>query len=132
DEYLDFARAETLRALNPIVTKAVAAGKQIRFTTEAGSRYFLKNVATEDLLKLQRTAPVYMELLFRKGVRDEYRKEALTALAKLQKKTELAVLLDAVKSQDEAASLQDDSVVFDLIRLLTDRNAKDLGAVRGD
>src|SRR5439155_4816016 len=75
---------------------------------------------------------VYMELLFRKGVRDEYRKEALTALAKLQKKTELTVLMEAVKTQDEAASLQDDSVVFDLIRLLTDRNAKDLGTVRGD
>ena len=48
------------------------------------ARYFLKNVSTDDLLKMKRTPAVYLELLFRKGVRDEFRREALTGLAKLE------------------------------------------------
>ncbi len=36
DQYLDFVRGETMRALDPIVSKAIKAGKQIQFTTTAG------------------------------------------------------------------------------------------------
>jgi putative heme-binding domain-containing protein len=131
DLYLDFVRAETNRALDPYVKKAIAAGGQIPFTTNAGARYFLKNVATEDLLKMKRTAPVFIEMLARKGVRDEARKEAIAGLAKLENKTELVVLLGAIHAQDEAAQ-SEESVVFDLVRLLTDRGPKDLASVRGN
>ena len=82
DQYLDFVRGETLRALEPFVKKAIASGKPIAFTTPAGARYFLKNVSTDDLLKLKRDRAVYVELLSRSGVRDEYRQEAAAALAK--------------------------------------------------
>src|SRR5205085_1112963 len=77
DPYLEFVKGETLRALDPYVKKAIASGQKIKFTTPAGARYFLKNVSTDDLLKMKRDQGVYVELLFRKGVRDEYRKEAL-------------------------------------------------------
>jgi putative heme-binding domain-containing protein len=138
DEYIDFVRGETMKALDPIVSKAIKAGKQIHFTTTAGARFFLKNVSTDDLLRLKRTPAVFMELLFRKGVRDEYRKEALAGLAKGQNKSELRVLLDAIRNQDEQADSKhpsaatDESVVFDLIRLLSSRPAAELAEARSE
>jgi putative heme-binding domain-containing protein len=138
DEYIDFVRGETMKALNPIVSKAIKAGKEIPFTTTAGARFFLKNVSTDDLLRMKRTPAVFLELLFRKGVRDEYRKEALAGLAKGQNKSELRVLLDAIRNQDDQADSKqpsattDESVVFDLIRLLTSRPAAELAEARGE
>jgi putative heme-binding domain-containing protein len=130
DIYLDFLRGETVKALDPFVKKAIAAGKTIPFTTTAGARYFLKNVATSDLLKMPRNQAVFVEMLFRKGVRDEFRQEALTGLAKLDNKSELTVLLDTVALHDEQTGNMEDSVMFDLARLLTARPAKDLKTVR--
>ena len=45
---------------------------------------------------MKRTRAIDLELLFRKGVRDEVRREALADLARLDKKPELRVLLDAI------------------------------------
>jgi putative heme-binding domain-containing protein len=132
DAYLDYVRSETFKALDPYVKKAVAEGKDIPFVTSAGSRYVLKSVSTDDLLKMKRNQGVYLELLFRKGVRDEFRREALTGLAKAQKQSELQVLIGAVRSRDEQQSAEDESVVFDLVRLLTDRKAAELADARAD
>jgi putative heme-binding domain-containing protein len=138
DPYIDFVRGETMKALDPIVSKAIKAGKEIHFTTTAGARFFLKNVGTDDLLRLKRTPAVFLELLFRKGVRDEYRKEALAGLAKGQSKSELRVLLDAIAKHDEEASGgrkaadTDESVAFDLIRLLSSRPAAELAEARDE
>src|SRR5439155_8494844 len=109
DPYIDFVRGETMRALDPYVKKAIAEGKKLKFTTAAGARYFLKSISTDDLLKMERSPAVFLELLFRKGVRDEYRREALTGLAKLEKKSEVRVLVDALRNQDEQGG-QDESV----------------------
>jgi putative heme-binding domain-containing protein len=132
DQYLDFVRGETIKALDPYVKKAIQEGRKIAFTTTAGVRFFLKNVSTDDLLKMKRSEGVYLELLFRKGVRDEYRREALTGLAKLENKGELRVLLDAIHTHNEQERTQDESVVFDLIRLLTGRSAEELARARAD
>jgi putative heme-binding domain-containing protein len=132
DEYLDFVRKETMRALDPVVKKAIAEGKAIHFTTTAGARYFLKNVSTDDLVKMKRDRGVYGELLFRPGVREEYRKEALAGMAKLDRKSELVVLLDALRNQEEQATGQDESVVFDLVRLMTNRPEQELASARAD
>jgi putative heme-binding domain-containing protein len=133
DKYLDFLKGETHRALDPIVSQAIKAGKEIKFTTDAGARYFLQNVSTDDLLALKpRTQAVYLELLFRKGVRDEYRREALTGLAAGRKKTELAVLLETLAAQDGKGGNQDETVVYDLVRLLTDRSPKELAEARDE
>src|SRR5262249_48134354 len=121
DRFLDYVRNETLRALQPYVTKAIAAKQKIKVTTPAGMRFLLRTVSTDDLMRMERTQGVYLELLFRKGVRDEFRREALGGLAKLEKKKELAVLLDAIRAHDEEELSQDGSVAFDLIRLLTTR-----------
>jgi putative heme-binding domain-containing protein len=132
DAYLDFVRSETMRALDPAVKKAIAAGGNLKFTTPAGARYFVKNVPTESLLQLPRTPAVFGELLARAAVRDEVRKEAVTGLAGQSKKTAVLVLLEALKAQDALYASMDESVAFDLSRLLVDRGPKELTASRGD
>lgn len=131
DGYLDFVRGETMKALDPIWRKAVADGRPINFTSDAGARYFLKSVSTDDLLKLKRSKAVFLELLLRRGVRDEFRREALAGLAKLDNKSELRVLLDAIEGLDQNSS-QEEGVFFDLVRLLTARNVSELAGVRGE
>ncbi|MBY0459779.1 MAG: HEAT repeat domain-containing protein, partial [Gemmataceae bacterium] len=131
DQFITHLIGETMRALDPIVKKAIAEKRPIKFTTPAGARYFLKSVATDDLLKMDRTPGVYLELLFRPGVRDEFRREALAGLAKQDKKPELDVLVSAIKSQD-VSSATEESVAFDLARLLTARPQAELAAGRAD
>jgi putative heme-binding domain-containing protein len=130
DQYIDHVAKETMKTLGPIVKEAIAAKKPIKFTTRAGARYFLKSVATDDLLKMDRTPAVYTELLFRPGVRDEFRREALTGLAKSDKKPELDVLVSAIKAHDEGAATEE-SLAFDLARLLTGLPQAQLTAARG-
>jgi putative heme-binding domain-containing protein len=139
DPYLDFVRAETMKALDPYVKKALAAGKSIDFTSDAGARFFLRGVTTDQLLKMKRSRAVYLELLFRPGVRDEQRREALTGLAKSENKGELQVLLHAIQGHDDLSGdgsstrpATDESVVFDLVRLLTSRTPGELAGARGD
>jgi putative heme-binding domain-containing protein len=130
DEYLDFVRTETIKALDPFVRKAIAAGETISFTTPAGARYFLRTVNTDDLLKMKPGPAVYQEVLARKSVRDEARAEAVNGLAKLEHKGQLDVLLDAIHGQDERSKNQEEGVLFDLVRLLTSRTAAELAGIR--
>jgi putative heme-binding domain-containing protein len=132
DVYLDFARGETMKALEPYVRKEIAAGHEIHFTTAAGARYFLKLVGADDLLKMKRTEPVCRELLLRQGIRDEQRGEALAVLARLRGRPEVGVLLDTIRGLDEQPQPPEESVVFDLVRLLTARQPAELAAVRGE
>jgi putative heme-binding domain-containing protein len=131
DQYLTFLMGETMKALDPVVRKALADRVPIRFTTPAGARYFLRAVGTDELLKMERTAGVNLELLFRPGVRDEFRRDALAGLAKAENKPELAVLLSAIKTHDESAGTREE-VAFDLVRLLTSRPQPELAAARAD
>lgn len=130
DRYIDFVESETMRTLDPYVKKAIADKRKIAFKTPAGARYFLRTVSTEDLLKMDRNHGVYLELLFRPGVRDENRREAVAGLAKLEKKEELPLLVEAIRLHDEDAKSEDSSVAFDLARLITGRPAEELAKVR--
>ena len=112
DPFVEFVSKETMRALDPLVKRAIAEKRPIKFTTAAGARYFLKSVATDDLLKMDRTPAVYLELLFRPGVRDEFRREALAGLAKQDGKPELGVLVSAIRAHD-ASNNTEESVAFD-------------------
>src|SRR5206468_8882868 len=98
DLYITHVVGETMKALDPVLRKAIAEKRPIKFTTPAGARYFLKAVGTDDLLKMDRTPGVYLELLFRPGVRDEFRREALAALAKQDGKPPAAVLVSAIRT----------------------------------
>jgi putative heme-binding domain-containing protein len=133
DEYLDYTRGETLRALEPYWKRAVADGHEIHFTSDVGARFFLRGIATDDLLKLSRSRPVDVELLTRKGVRDDLRKAALADLAKLDKKDELHVLIDTIRALDaDTKGGREEAIVFDLVRLLTDRPTAELAPLRAD
>ncbi len=91
DIYLDYTRNETMKGLEPYWKKAVAGGHPIA-TSETGARYLLRGVGTDDLLRMKRNRAVYLELLVRPGIRDEFRKEAVAGLAGLEKKSEPRVL----------------------------------------
>ncbi|MFO0908062.1 MAG: PVC-type heme-binding CxxCH protein [Isosphaeraceae bacterium] len=133
DEYLEYSRAETMKALQPIVRQAIADGRPIKFTSDAGARYFLRSVTTDDLLKMNRTGPVSLELLVRKGVPEDNRKVALADLAKSEKKSEARVLVETIQAIDgEKKNPRDTAVLFDLVRLLTDRPAAEVAATRPD
>src|SRR5262249_23478561 len=121
DEYLDYTRGETLRALEPYWKKAVAEGRSINFTSDAGARFFLRSVGTDELLKMKRGRAVDREILTRKGVRDEDRRAALADLARIEEKSELRVLLDTVQATDGEKKGRDEAVILELARLLTSR-----------
>jgi putative heme-binding domain-containing protein len=131
DLYITHTATETMRALDPLLKKAIASKTPIKFTTTSGSRYLVKSVATEDLLKMDRTPGVNLELLFRSGVRDEFRREALSGLAVSEGKPELAVLVKAIDEHDKSTATEE-SVAFDLIRLLTSRPQAEIAGVRAD
>ena len=131
DQYLTFLFGETMKALEPLVRTAVAEKRPIAFTTPAGARYFLRAVDTDQLLRMEKTAAVHNELLARPGIRDEVRRDALAGLAKAEGKAELAVLLATLKAHDESNTPQE-SVAFDLIRVLTSRPAVELNLARND
>lgn len=132
DEYLKYTRGETLKALEPYWKKELAAGRDIPVTTDAGARFFLRKISLDQLLKKDRSRAVYYELLFRPGVRDEYRREALVGLGKLSGKSDLRVLLDSIHAIDQKKDDYEQSVVFDLVRLLTERKANELTQIRGE
>jgi putative heme-binding domain-containing protein len=132
DQYVDFVAKETMRTLEPIWKAAVAQNKPVNVTTDAGARFFLRNISLEQLAKMERTRPVNLELLLRAGVRDETRRDALGSLAKQEKKSELRVLFDAIARIDAKKEARDETVIFDLVRLLGGRKAEDLAAVRAE
>ncbi len=130
DLYLDYTRGETMKTLEPYWRKAIAAGKPIAITSEAGTRFFLGRLGIDELLKMKRTREIDLELLRRKGVREEARREALTDLAKIDKKPELTVLIEAVTALDDRLGEANDDVAFDLGRLITSRDSAELTTVR--
>jgi putative heme-binding domain-containing protein len=136
DRYLDYVQRETRRALDPYVKRAIAEGHEIALSTAAAARNFLRTVSTDDLLKLKRNPDVYHELLARNGIPEDSRREALSGLANLQGKTEPVLLLNAIREQDASANRpqndSDNGSLYDLVRLLTSRNATELAPVRSD
>jgi putative heme-binding domain-containing protein len=140
DPYVDFTRAETLKALDPHVRKVLTKGQPIHFTTTA-ARHFLETVHTPDLLRMKRDRTVCAELLVRKGVRDEDRRAAAATLAGNEGRTEAEVLVRAIGKESEARSPKsevgaqragEESVLFDLARLLTERPVNELAGVRDE
>ena len=133
DEALDYTRSETLRALEPYWKKAVAEGRSIAFTSDAGARFFLKGVSTDELLKMKRTRPIAMELLTRKGLPDADRRAALADLAKLENKSELRVVLDSIATLDgEKKGAREEAVIAELSAILAGRPAGELASTRAE
>jgi putative heme-binding domain-containing protein len=130
DPYLDYTQRETMRTLDPIWKAALAEAKTIPVTHPAAARFFLRGMALEQLLRQERTRAVNLELLFRPGLRDELRTEALRGLARADGTLQPRVLLNAVALIDQKKETREDSVLFDLVRLLSSQPKKELAEVR--
>ncbi len=132
DYYLDYTRGETLRALNPYVQKALAEGRPVEISSQAGARYFLRKVDTSLLQKMKPTTGVLQEILLRADIREETRQQALAELASLNGKSPAKTLIDALRSRDSQDDAPGESTLIELTRLLTDRGPMALGTVRGE
>jgi putative heme-binding domain-containing protein len=130
DIYLDFVRGETMRALDPHLKAALAAGREFSARSPARARILFRNVATDDLLRMKRSQGVNWEILTRRNLRDEQRHDALTALAKTDGRSSAQVLLEAIRSVDAVSERGDQEVLFDLVRLMTDSDAAELQKIR--
>ncbi len=89
-------------------------------------------MSNEQLLKMQKNRTVYLEMLYRPGLREEQRREAVRGLAQLDRKPELRVVIDAIHSLDAKDDQSDTSVIFELVRLLTSRPANELAPARAE
>jgi putative heme-binding domain-containing protein len=132
DPYLEYLAAETMKALDPIWKGAIARGESIRFTTDAGERFLVRNVSTEKLLEMPGSRAVYQEMLVRPGLQDDQRRQAVTGLARLEQKRELQVVMETIHALDQQRQTADTGVVFDLVRQLTQRSTRELSAARAE
>jgi putative heme-binding domain-containing protein len=128
DRFLDYTRTETLKVLEPQWKAAVADGEKVEFTSRAGRRYFLRNISTAELLERERDEMVAEELLYREGIADQIRLDALESLASINQVTPLEVLLTTIQNLDKNA--RSESVVYDMVRILTGWNPIELKEVR--
>ena len=124
DKYFDYVYGETMKVLEPIWKDALSEGVELALRSEAGRRFFFDSVSVEQLLKMKRNETVLYTILRREGIQDEYRLAALAGLSELQDKIEIEVLLSVVQDFDRRQ--QPESVVIDLMRLLTQRETKEL------
>lgn len=132
DYYLDYVIKETKREVEPNWKAALAKGQTIPVTSEPGARFFLRNISNDALLKAKKSTAVYNEILMRHGLQENFRKDAVKELAKLQGKSEMTVLLDAIRKIDDQKEARDENVVFDLVRMLTTRGPKELTLARAE
>ncbi len=132
DYYLDYTRDETMRALDPYLRPALVEGRSLEINSPAGDRYFLRKVDTDLLLKMKRQVGVLREILWRAGIREEARRQALTDLARQTGNSEARTLVDTVGDRDNPQDDPGESTVIELARLLTERNRGELATVRGE
>ncbi len=132
DEYLDFVSKETHNTLEPVWQRALTAGGNVALATEAGRRYLLRSIDKSQLVKLQRTRAVCVEMLRRPGLLDEDRRDALRVLADMDRKSELAIVIEAIDALDANDEQLDTSLLFDLARLLGGRSAQELAPARAE
>ena len=132
DYYIDYCMKETKRTLEPYWKAALAKGVTIPVSSDVGVRFFLSNISNEALLKAKKSKDVYNEILLRHGIQDNFRRDALTQLAKLESKAETRIILDAIARIDQQKETRDENVVFDLVRLLTTRGPAELTQARAE
>ena len=99
DYYIDYCMKETKRQVEPYWKAALAKGQTIPVSSEAGTRFFLRSISNEALLKAKKSKDVYNEILLRNGLQDNVRKGSGQRNSRsCESKTEMTVLLDAIRS----------------------------------
>ncbi len=93
------------------------------------ARYLLRRYSNAELVRIERSEPVYEALLDRQGIDPVYRQEALRELARLRGASELAELLAAV-ARVEKGSDQDAGALLDLAAMASGFPAQELANQR--
>ena len=132
DSFIEHMAKEVMRTLQPLMDQATREGRQVAFTTDAGARFQLQSLSNEQLLAAKKDRLVYAEILNRPGLRDEDRREAVSALARLENRSELNVIIGAINRLDGQKTNADVTLVFDLVRQLTSRSAAELTSARAE
>lgn len=132
DTFIDYMSREVMRTLQPKLDLANRENRKVAFTTEAGTRFLLRSMSREQLIAQPKDRLVYAEMLNRPGLRDEDRREAITGLARLENLSEVNVIMRAINALDAKQTETDATLVFDLVRQLTGRNAAELTVARSE
>ena len=120
DYYLDYTLKETLRQLDPVWRKALAAGETVASGNPAGQRRLIGSLSAAELQKLPKSGAVLETILIRAETLDADRTQALDALAKALQQKRAAVVVSALENGGTAP----------VARLLPWQDAKELKAER--
>lgn len=105
--------------VDEMINDAVANGRQL---SPAARNYALQKASPALLLKLPRDAAVHQAFLTRKAIPDDYRQQAVAALAKRNDRSEVEELIDWLVNTEKS---QGESLA-DLAKLLVDMDANAL------
>ncbi len=120
DYYLEYTLKETLRQLDPLWRKALAAGEPVAANNPAGFRRLIGGLSAADLQKLPKTPAVLEAILTRAESADADRTQALDALAKARQLKRASVVIGALENGGSAP----------VARLLPWQDGKELKAER--
>lgn len=130
DYYIDYALSETMRGMESVWKSAIRSGEPFAAGNPAGIDYILGSIPTADLIRLPGSAPVYLALLTRPGVREQQRLEALSKLAAARNSSELEELAAAIEHVDRTDVTGATQVIYDLVLLLSRRDPSELVPLR--
>lgn len=119
DYYMDYAVHETFRFLKPIWLAGMKQGKSFEENQKLSNRYLLKLANAQELASLPQTSDVLSAMLTRPDIDATKKKEAVTRLAKDQKKGKVNVLLNAIREDEKSRKTnQQNPAQQELIKLL--------------
>lgn len=132
DRFLDYVIRETERALQPYWKTELDQGRPLVMKTPEGWDFYYEQLPTEALLKLPASLEVSRQLVNRANVTDDIRLNAVRDMATRNKTTPVQELVRIIQQIDTSTKPIDDSVVFDLVRLLGAQGADQLGQIRSE
>ena len=132
DRFLDYVIRETERVLQPYWKGELDQGRTLAMTTPEGWDFYYQQLPTEALVKLPSSLEVSRQLVTRSSVTDDIRLNAVRDLATRNSQTPVQELVRIIQEIDASTKPIDDSVVFDLVRLLGAQGADQLGLIRNE
>ena len=126
DYYINYALEEAIRGMEPLWKSSISNGAPFAANNPAGVEYILGSIPTADLANLPKSAPVLLAMLTRPAVKEQARLGALSGLAGFKKTDEMTELTAAINYVDRTDSPGAATVIYDLVLMLTRRDAADL------
>jgi len=124
DKFIDYCLGETLRSMDSLVKRHVAAGKPFAEDNPAGLRFIMAGLGASELATMRRSKTVYEELLSRNGILHELRFEAAEGLAKANGTDANIELLTAIDRLDKSDLPNAQTVLADLTHVFLHGDGK--------